>query len=69
MARVPGPLARWALLILLSCSGCASWRERQEAANYSGLTANPYDNGSSPGLVQTLSNASVSDWNFRGMFR
>jgi hypothetical protein len=69
MARMPGPVSLLALLMLLSCSGCASWRERREAgADYTGLTTNPYDNGNL-GVGQTLSNASVNDWNFRGMFR
>jgi hypothetical protein len=62
MARMLRPLAMSALLALLSCSGCSSWRQRQQAAGgYTSNSSSPGDGG----IIQDLSDASINDWNFR----
>ena len=70
MARMISPVALLALLALMSCSGCASWHPRSGPdAIYPGYVAAPDYGGSNSWIAQTLSDASVNGWNFKGMPR
>jgi hypothetical protein len=65
MARMLRPLRVAAILVLLSGSGCASWRHSQavdgDSASY---PPNPSDGGIFQRAIQDLATASMYDWNF-----
>jgi uncharacterized protein YceK len=62
MARMLCPLAIVVLLALLSSSGCASWRNRQQPD--SGNTGSSAS-GSDGSTLESLANTSLHNWDFR----
>jgi hypothetical protein len=67
--RMITPMTVLALLALISCSGCASGHPRSGPdAIYPGYMTSPSYEGESP-VVQTLSDASMNDWNFKALSR
>ncbi len=64
-ARLLRPLALPALLAIVTCSGCAAWHYRKEAAARDATSSStPGDGGIFQDVFQGLQNASVNDWNF-----